>query len=80
MAAAGAAMPSVRRTGRPEWLESLGGQVLALLAALVIALLAGLGHHHAATARARSTVYGAILDGSFGDVNGFGYVLANADR
>jgi general nucleoside transport system permease protein len=77
MAATNAALPRVRRRERPEWIENLGGQIVALIGALVIAMGLGsiiillYGENPVA-------VYGAILEGTFGDVNGFGYVLANA--
>jgi ABC-type uncharacterized transport system permease subunit len=77
MAAAGAALPRTRARERPDWVQNLGGQVMALLGALVIALLLGsviiLLYGESPVA-----VYAAILDGSFGDLSGFGYVLANA--
>jgi simple sugar transport system permease protein len=77
MAAAGAAMPQTRTRERPEWLESLGGQLLALVSALVIAMLLG-SVIIVLYGESPIVVYRAILEGSFGDVNGFGYVLANA--
>jgi ABC-type uncharacterized transport system permease subunit len=77
MAAAGAALPQVQRRARPEWLESLGGQALALGGALVIAMLLG-SVIIIAYGENPVTVYSAIFSGSFGDKNGFGYVLANA--
>lgn len=62
---------------RPEWLENLGGQLLALLTALGIAVLLG-AVIIVAYGEDPFTVYGAIVGGSFGDLDGFGYVLANA--
>jgi ABC-type uncharacterized transport system permease subunit len=62
---------------RPEWIELLGGQLLALLAALVIALILGsliiLGY-----GESPALVYSSILRFSFGSKEGVGYVLANA--
>ncbi len=77
MAATGAVMPAERGQHRPEWLEALGGQVVALLVAAILALLLGsviiLGYGESPAA-----VYGAILRFSLGDRNGVGYVLAAA--
>jgi general nucleoside transport system permease protein len=67
----------VRGAHRPEWVENIGGQMLALLAALGIAALLG-AVIIVAYGENPIAVYGAILKGSFGDENGFGYVLANA--
>ena len=64
---------------RPEWLENVGGQVVALIVALLIAMAAGLGHHRRSTVRARSRSTARSSRASLGDKNGFGYVLANAD-
>ncbi len=62
---------------RPEWVELLGGQVLALLSALAIALLLGslivLGY-----GESPAVVYSSILRFSFGGREGVGHVLANA--
>ena len=77
MATSGATMPTVGERGRPAWLEGLGGQLLALLAAMGIALLAG-SLITIAYGESPLTVFGAIAEFSFGDVTGFGYVLANA--
>ena len=63
--------PRDRAAARPEWLENIGGQLLALLTALGIALLIG-AIIIVAYGENPVTVYGAILNGSFGDVNGFG--------
>ncbi|MGZ8583531.1 MAG: ABC transporter permease [Actinomycetota bacterium] len=68
---------SGRGASRPEWVENVGGQLLALLTALGIAVLLG-AVIIVAYGENPFTVYGAILNGSFGDRNGFGYVLANA--
>jgi len=72
-----------RGARRPEWLENIGGQLLAVLTALGIAVLLGsiiIVAYSAGTGVGEDpiTVYRAILNGSFGDKNGFGYVLANA--
>jgi ABC-type uncharacterized transport system permease subunit len=62
---------------RLEWVENVGGQLVALLAALGIALIAGsliiVGYHESPM-----VVYGSILRSSFGEKEGVGYVLANA--
>ena len=62
---------------RPEWIEQIGGQLLALIAALAIALLLGcliiIGY-----GESPSVVYSSILRFSFGSAEGVGYVLANA--
>ena len=71
------ASADVRGARRPEWVEDIGGQILALLTALGIAALLG-AVIIVAYGENPITVYGAILKGSFGDKNGFGYVLANA--
>jgi simple sugar transport system permease protein len=62
---------------RPEWIENIGGQLLALLTALGIAVLLG-SVIVIAYGENPLVVYSAILSGSFGDKNGLGYVLANA--
>jgi simple sugar transport system permease protein len=77
MAATGAAVPQVTERRTPEWLENLAGQLLALGSALVIAMLLG-SVIIIAYGESPVAVYAAILDGSFGDKNGFGYVLANS--
>jgi simple sugar transport system permease protein len=68
---------SGRSASRPEWVENVSGQLLALITALGIAVLLG-AVIIVAYGENPFTVYGAILNGSFGDRNGFGYVLANA--
>jgi ABC-type uncharacterized transport system permease subunit len=77
MAAPGATMPLLGRRSAPRWLEGLGGQALALIAALAIATLVGslivLGY-----GQSPSDVFGAILRFAFGSTEGFGYVLTNA--
>ena len=77
MAAAGAALPQVKRRELPEWLENFGGQVLALISALLIAMAVG-SIIIVLYGESPITVYSAILEGSIGDKSGFGYVLANA--
>ena len=77
MAAAGAALPQARRRERPEWLENFGGQVVALVGALLIAMAVG-SVIIVLYGESPITVYSAILEGSIGDKAGFGYVLANA--
>ncbi|HVF07773.1 MAG TPA: hypothetical protein VNC60_04270, partial [Actinomycetota bacterium] len=56
----------VRRAHRPEWVENIGGQILALLTALGIAVLLG-AVIIIAYGENPITVYRAILKGSFGD-------------
>ncbi|TMK58717.1 MAG: ABC transporter permease, partial [Actinobacteria bacterium] len=77
MATIEAPAPTVHERVRPEWLENIGGQLLALVAALVIALLLGsviiLAYGESPVA-----VYGAILTFSFGSRDGFGYVISIA--
>jgi ABC-type uncharacterized transport system permease subunit len=77
MAAARGGAPAPVEARRPEWLELIGGQLIALLAALVIALLLGcliiVGYGESPL-----VVYRSILRFSFGSAEGFGYVLANA--
>ena len=68
---------TARDAHRPEWIENVGGQLLALLTALGIAVLLG-SVIVIAYGENPLVVYSAILSGSFGDKNGLGYVLANA--
>ena len=68
---------AARDTHRHEWIENIGGQLLALLTALGIAVLLG-SVIVIAYGENPLVVYSAILSGSFGDKNGLGYVLANA--
>jgi ABC-type uncharacterized transport system permease subunit len=68
---------TVRDTHRPEWVENIGGQLLALLTALGIAVLLG-SVIVIAYGENPLVVYSAILSGSFGGATGLGYVLANA--
>jgi ABC-type uncharacterized transport system permease subunit len=65
-----------RREPAP-WVESLVGQLLALLASLLIALVAG-ALIVIAYGESPLVVYGAILRFSFGSRTGVGYVLAIA--
>jgi simple sugar transport system permease protein len=69
---------SARPAGhRPEWLEGLGGQLIALLLSLLIAL--GFGSILIlAYGESPATVYGSIFRFSLGSKDGFGYVLAIA--
>jgi simple sugar transport system permease protein len=77
MAATGVALPAPRERHRPQWLESVGAQLLALLAALAIAL--GIGSIIILLyGESPLTVYGAILSGSFDSATNFGQALAIA--
>jgi general nucleoside transport system permease protein len=62
---------------RSDWIERLGGQLLALVVSLAIALSVGslliVAYHESPSA-----VYGAILRSSLGNLDGFGYVLSIA--
>ena len=77
MAMSGTAAPVALPRVRAEWLERLGGQLLALVVSLAIALLLGsiliIGY-----GESPAVVYQAIFRASLGSVNGFGYVLAIA--
>jgi ABC-type uncharacterized transport system permease subunit len=77
MATSATAVPASIPRVRGEWLERLGGQLLALVVSLVIALLLGsiliIGY-----GESPAGVYGAIFRASVGSVNGFGYVLSIA--
>jgi simple sugar transport system permease protein len=76
MATDGVAAPiSVR--SRPAWIEGLVGQLLALLASLAIAVLAG-SLLIVAYGENPLEVYSSILDASMGSADGIGYVLAIA--
>jgi ABC-type uncharacterized transport system permease subunit len=78
MSAGGAAAAPVAAPRiRSEWLERLGGQSLALLASLAIALTVG-ALLIVAYGESPIAVYGAILRFSVGSLDGFGYVLAIA--
>lgn len=72
-AAAAVAAPRIRS----EWIERLGGQLLALLGSLAIALTIG-ALLIVAYGESPMTVYGAIMRFSVGGLDGFGYVLAIA--
>jgi ABC-type uncharacterized transport system permease subunit len=69
--------PVVAPRIRSEWLERLGGQSLALLGSLAIALSVG-SVLIIAYGESPIAVYGAILRFSVGSLDGFGYVLAIA--
>lgn len=69
--------PVVAPRIRSEWLERLGGQSLALLGSLAIALSVG-SILIIAYGESPVAVYGAILRFSVGSLDGFGYVLAIA--
>jgi ABC-type uncharacterized transport system permease subunit len=77
MATIEAPAPTTRERVRPEWLENIGGQLLALVAALVLALLLG-SLIILAYGESPAVVYGAILTFSFGSKDGFGYVISIA--
>ena len=76
MATDGVAAPIAMRS-RPAWIEGLVGQLLALLASLAIAVLAGSLLIVAYGANPLE-VYSSILDASMGSADGIGYVLAIA--
>jgi general nucleoside transport system permease protein len=76
MATDGVAAPIAVRS-RPAWIEGLVGQVLALLASLGIAVLAG-SLLIVAYGENPLEVYSSILDASMGSADGIGYVLAIA--
>lgn len=77
MAATGFSMPTDVERERPEWVENLAGQALALIVALLIALLLG-SLIIFAYGESPATVYGAIFHFGFGSKDGFGYVLTEA--
>ncbi|MEO8424556.1 MAG: ABC transporter permease, partial [Actinomycetota bacterium] len=77
MAAGQAAAPVAAPRIRSEWLERLGGQALALLGSLAIALSVG-AVLIVAYGESPAAVYGAILRFSVGSLDGFGYVLSIA--
>jgi simple sugar transport system permease protein len=72
----GVAAPIAVRS-RPAWIEGLVGQLLALLASLAIAVLAG-SLLIVAYGENPLEVYSSILDASMGSADGIGYVLAIA--
>jgi general nucleoside transport system permease protein len=76
MATDGVAAPAPLRS-RPAWVEGLVGQLLALLASLGIAVLAG-SLLIIAYGENPLEVYSSILDASMGSADGIGYVLAIA--
>jgi general nucleoside transport system permease protein len=76
MATDGVAAPIAVRS-RPAWIEGLVGQLLALLASLAIAVLAG-SLLIVAYGENPLEVYSSILDASMGSADGIGYVLAIA--
>ena len=76
MATDGVAAPIAVRS-RPAWIEGLVGQLLALLASLGIAVLAG-SLLIVAYGENPLEVYSSILDASMGSADGIGYVLAIA--
>jgi simple sugar transport system permease protein len=71
------AAPVALSRARPAWLESLVGQLLALLASFVIAMLAG-SLLILAYGENPVEVYRSIFEASLGSVDGIGYVLAIA--
>jgi ABC-type uncharacterized transport system permease subunit len=71
------AAPQVGSRERPEWIDNLAGQLLALVIALVIALLLG-SVIIIAYGESPATVYRAIFHYGFGTKDGFGYVLTEA--
>lgn len=77
MAATQASVPTDVPRERPEWLENLAGQAVALVVALLIALLLG-SLIILAYGESPATVYGAIFRFGFGSKDGFGYVLTEA--
>lgn len=78
MTATGTLQPTAEvAPGRPAWIESLAGQLGALLLSLAIAI--GLGAVLiVAYGENPLDVYGAILSYSVGSIDGFGYVLTIA--
>ena len=77
MSAEGLAAPTFAGRTRPAWLETLAGQLLALLASFGIALVAG-SVLIIAYGENPIDVYASILDASLGSPDGIGYVLAIA--
>ena len=77
MAATPVSVPTTVARERPEWLENLAGQALALVVASLIALLLG-SLIIIAYGESPATVYGAIFHFGFGSKDGFGYVLTEA--
>ncbi|MET1012466.1 MAG: ABC transporter permease [Actinomycetota bacterium] len=77
MATEGMAAPVAVSRSRPAWLEGLVGQLVALLASFMIALLAG-SLLILAYGESPAGVYSSIFEASLGSVDGIGYVLAIA--
>ena len=77
MATDGLAAPGPALRSRPAWLEGLVGQLLALLASLAIAVLAG-SVLIIAYGEKPIQVYTSIFEASIGSADGIGYVLAIA--
>ena len=77
MAVEGMAPPAAAARSRPQWLETLTGQALALLAAFGIAIVAG-SVLILAYGESPVEVYSSILEASVGSPDGIGYVLAIA--
>src|SRR4249920_3577377 len=77
MATDGLAPPVSAARSRPAWLEGLAGQLLALLASLGIALIAG-SLLIIAYGESPIAVYSSILRYSVESADGIGYVLAIA--
>jgi general nucleoside transport system permease protein len=73
----GLAAPVVTARSRPQWLENLLGQSVALVVSLAIAVLAG-AVLIVAYGENPLQVYSSILDASLGSPDGIGYVLAIA--
>jgi simple sugar transport system permease protein len=71
------AAPAALGRARSAWLESLVGQLLALLASLGIAVIFG-SILIVLYGESPLQVYSSILDASLGSVDGIGYVLAIA--
>ena len=71
------AAPVAVSRSRPAWLEGLVGQLVALLASFMIALLAG-SLLILAYGESPAGVYSSIFKASLGSVDGIGYVLAIA--
>jgi general nucleoside transport system permease protein len=77
LATEGMAAPVAVSRSRPAWLEGLVGQLVALLASFMIALLAG-SLLILAYGESPAGVYSSIFEASLGSVDGIGYVLAIA--
>lgn len=77
MATEGVAAPAAIVRARPQWLENVVGQLLALLVSLGIAVALG-SLLIIAYGESPIEVYSSILDASVGSADGIGYVLAIA--